>query len=100
MSGGRTPWQMLRVLASEDVPWSSVEIVQVDERVAPAGDPNRNLTHMQESLLELVSLPAGHVHAMPVESSDLEAGAAQYAAMLENIAGRPPVLDRPLGLGA
>jgi 6-phosphogluconolactonase len=100
VSGGRTPWQMLRVLASEDVPWSSVEIVQVDERVAPAGDPNRNLTHMQESLLELVSLPAGHVHAMPVESSDLEAGAAQYAAMLENIAGRPPVLDLVhLGLG-
>src|SRR6478609_5775673 len=72
VSGGRTPWQMLRVLASEDVPWSSVDIVQVDERVAPAGDSNRNLTHMQESLLELVSLPAGKVHAMPVESSDLE----------------------------
>src|SRR6476469_5323457 len=93
ISGGRTPWQMLRVLASEDVPWSSVDIIQVDERVAPAGDPNRNLTHMQESLLQLVSLPAGQVHGMPVESSDLEAGAAQYAAGLQKIAGRPTVLD-------
>src|SRR5712671_5510015 len=93
VSGGRTPWQMLRVLAREDVPWPSVDIVQVDERVAPAGDPNRNLTHMQENLLALASLPADRVHAMPVESSDLEAGAAQYAAVLQKIAGQPPVLD-------
>jgi 6-phosphogluconolactonase len=100
VSGGRTPWQMLRLLAGEDVPWSSVDLVQVDERVAPAGDPNRNLTHVQESLLRFVSLPAGRVHAMPVEVLDLEAGAAQYAAMLERIAGRPPVLDLVhLGLG-
>jgi 6-phosphogluconolactonase len=100
VSGGRTPWQMLRVLANEDVPWSSVDIVQVDERVAPAGDPIRNLTHVQESLLEFVSLSADRVHAMPVESSDLESGAAQYATMLQKIAGRPPILDLVhLGLG-
>jgi 6-phosphogluconolactonase len=100
VSGGRTPWQMLRILASEDVPWQSVDIVQVDERVAPAGDPIRNLTHIEESLLKFVSLPADRIHAMPVESSDLETGAARYAAMLERIAGRPPVLDLVhLGLG-
>jgi 6-phosphogluconolactonase len=100
VSGGRTPWQMLRVLAGEDVPWPSIDLVQVDERVAPAGDSNRNLTHVQESLLQYVSLPAGRVHAMPVTSSDLEAGAAQYAAMLEKIAGHPPMLDLVhLGLG-
>src|SRR5262245_50504687 len=50
VSGGRTPWQMLRALASEDVPWASVHVVQVDERVAPAGDPDRNLTHLRETL--------------------------------------------------
>src|SRR6476469_6306140 len=66
ISGGRTPWQMLRILASEDVPWPSVDIVQVDERVAPTGDPNRNLTHVQASLLEFVSLSADRLHAMPV----------------------------------
>src|SRR6187200_2712902 len=85
VSGGRTPWQMLRILASEDVPWQSVDIVQVDERVAPAGDPIRNLTHIEESLLKLVSLAADRIHAMPVESSDLETGAAEYAAVLEKI---------------
>jgi 6-phosphogluconolactonase len=100
VSGGRTPWQMLRVLASEDVPWPSVDLVQVDERVAPAGDTNRNLTHVKESLLDFVLLPADRVHAMPVESSDLDTGAVQYAEALRKIAGRPPVLDLVhLGLG-
>jgi 6-phosphogluconolactonase len=44
VSGGRTPWRMLRALAGEDVPWQAVHVVQVDERVAPAGHPDRNLT--------------------------------------------------------
>ena len=52
ISGGHTPWQMLRALANEKVPWENVHVVQVDERVAPAGDPDRNLTHLHESLLE------------------------------------------------
>jgi 6-phosphogluconolactonase len=99
-SGGRTPWEMLRALAGEDVPWDSVYIVQVDERVAPAGDPDRNLTHLRESLLDLAPVPADHVHAMPVEASDLNAAAAQYALTLRSFAGSPPVLDLVhLGLG-
>ena len=52
VSGGHTPWQMLRALADEDVPWESVHVVQIDERIAPAGDPDRNLTHLRDSLLE------------------------------------------------
>ena len=51
VSGGHTPWVMLRALATADVPWPKVHIVQVDERVAPAGHPDRNLTHLRESLL-------------------------------------------------
>ena len=47
VSGGRTPWVMFRHLASEDVPWEHVELFQVDERVAPAGDPDRNLTQLE-----------------------------------------------------
>ena len=41
VSGGHAPWLMLRDLASEDVPWGGVHVAQVDERVAPAGDPDR-----------------------------------------------------------
>jgi len=100
VSGGHTPWQMLRLLANEDVPWEKLHVAQVDERVAPAGDPDRNLTHLRESLLEHAPLRSEQIHAMPVEASDLEAAAKHYALTLEEIAGSPPVLDLAhLGLG-
>src|ERR1039458_615467 len=70
VSGGHTPWQMLRALAGEDVPWKSVYVAQVDERVAPAGDPDRNLTHLRESLLAHAPLPPENVCAMAVDSPD------------------------------
>jgi 6-phosphogluconolactonase len=100
VSGGHTPWLMLRDLAGEDVPWSGVHVAQVDERVAPAGHPDRNLTHLRESLLEHAPLRAEQVYAMPVEAIDLEAAASRYAETLQLIAGSPPVFDLiHLGLG-
>ena len=100
VSGGHTPWIMLKALAKEDVPWDKVHLAQVDERVAPAGDPDRNLTHLQESLLENAPLPPDQLYAMPVESPDLEAGAEKYAQVLQKIAGTPPIFDLVhLGLG-
>jgi 6-phosphogluconolactonase len=100
VSGGHTPWLMLRALAREDVPWEAVHIAQVDERVAPPGDSDRNLTHLRESLLERASSYPEMIHPMPVESSDLDLSAAQYAAALKQLAGSPPVLDLVhLGLG-
>jgi 6-phosphogluconolactonase len=100
VSGGHTPWQMLRALANEKVPWENVHVVQVDERVAPAGDPDRNLTHLQESLLEHAPIRGEQIHAMPVESPDLDDAAKRYATTLQQVAGSPPVLDLAhLGLG-
>jgi 6-phosphogluconolactonase len=100
VSGGHTPWLMLRRLARDEVPWRAVHVAQVDERVAPAGHPDRNLTHLRESLLDHSPLPPDQVHEMPVESPDLEIAAAQYAATLAQIAGSPPLLDLVhLGLG-
>jgi 6-phosphogluconolactonase len=100
VSGGHTPWQMLRLLAKEDVPWKSVHVTQVDERIAPAGDPDRNLAHLRASLLEQAPLPADQIHAMDVEAPDVEGAAARYARTLEQIAGSPPFLDLAhLGLG-
>lgn len=100
VSGGRTPWVMLRNLADQDVSWDAVHIVQVDERIAPPGDPDRNLTHLRESLLAHAPLRPAQVHAMPVESSDLESAAKEYARLLREIGGLPPVLDLcHLGLG-
>jgi len=100
VSGGKTPWVMLRDLAQEDVPWKSMHVVQVDERVAPEGDPDRNLTHLRENLLKHAPLRPDQIHAMPVGSGNLEAACAQYVGILEAIAGSPPVLDLiHLGLG-
>ena len=100
VSGGHTPWMMLKALATEDVPWARVHLFQVDERVAPQGDPDRNLTHLRESLLERVPLDRSQVHAMPVELRDLGEAAAEYSSALRDIAGSPPVLDLVhLGLG-
>jgi 6-phosphogluconolactonase len=79
VSGGRTPWVMFADLRDEDEPWNRTAIFQVDERVAPAGDPDRNLTHLH------ASLPAeseAEVHPMPVEEDDLEAAADEYARTL------------------
>jgi 6-phosphogluconolactonase len=79
LSGGRAPWEAFRLLADEAVEWSKVEIFQVDERIAPPGDDVRNLTHLRESL------PAAaleRLRPMPVESTDLETAAREYAALL------------------
>jgi 6-phosphogluconolactonase len=100
VSGGRTPSMMLRVLADLAVPWDGVHVCQVDERVAPLGDPARNFTQLQECLLARVPLCPEQVHAMPVERMDLDSAARGYAAVLRALAGTPPVLDLVhLGLG-
>ena len=100
VSGGHTPWQMLRCLADLSVPWAQLHVVQVDERVAPAGDPDRNLTHLRESLLARAPLRPEQIHAMAVEAPDLDAASRDYAAALAALAGSPPVLDLThLGLG-
>jgi 6-phosphogluconolactonase len=100
VSGGHTPWIMLRWLAAAHIPWRAVHVVQVDERVAPAGHVDRNLTHLRKSLLAESPLPPDQLYAMPVESPDLEAAAGSYAATLRTIAGELPVIDLVhLGLG-
>jgi 6-phosphogluconolactonase len=101
VSGGRTPWLMLRALANEQLPWADVHVLQVDERITPAGDPDRNLTHLRASLLEHAPLPPEQIHAMPVETVDLDDAVRRYSATLRALAGTPPVLDLVhLGLGA
>jgi 6-phosphogluconolactonase len=100
VSGGTTPWQMLRHLCSEDVPWAAILIAQVDERAAPDGHADRNLTHIRESLLAHAPIRPEQILSMPVTDSNLEMGATSYARTLEAVAGSPPLLDLVhLGLG-
>lgn len=79
LSGGRTPWPMLAALDHHTVPWDRSGIWQVDERVAPDGDDDRNLTGL---LANLPDAARARVRPMPVEAADLEAAAARYAAGL------------------
>ena len=105
VSGGHTPWAMFAELAHEDLPWEHVVIYQVDERVAPPDDPDRNLAHLYAALgagsfsgegsLARTSAPpalpgvrprdplhrktAALVFPMPVDDADLDAAAARYA---------------------
>ncbi len=98
VSGGKTPWVMLRDLTALDLPWKDMHIVQVDERIAPLGDPDRNLTHLQECLLGHCPLPADQIHAMPVNQPDLAEAAKQYSQLLQQLTGG--VIDLiHLGLG-
>lgn len=104
VSGGRTPRRMLELLAGrDDVEWDRVHLFQVDERVAPAGHADRNLTMLDEALLAHVE-PA-EVHSMPVDAPvvgdlDLDAAAAAYEDALRSVTGEAGGLDLvQLGLG-
>jgi 6-phosphogluconolactonase len=99
-SGGKNPWKMFRALAQEEIAWEKVEIIQVDERVAPDGDPDRNFTHIRQSLLGYAPLRPEQIHPMPVTEPDLAAAAGRYARLIEQLAGVQPVIDLVhLGLG-
>jgi len=99
-SGGRTPWPMFKALAGHALDWNAVVFVQVDERVAPADHPDRNLLHFRGALADRVPLADGQVLPMPVDEADLDAAADAYARQLEAIGGRPFVADVVhLGLG-
>lgn len=99
-SGGSTPLRLFDELTHRPLPWRSIHVFQVDERVAPAGHPDRNLTALMERLLDRVPIPDANVHPMPVEAFDLEAAAADYAAELREVRGPEGVLDLVhLGLG-
>lgn len=91
LSGGRAPWRMVELLGDHQIGWDSTEVFQVDERIAPEGDPDRNLTQLVRNA------PAeglGRLRPMPVGEDDLEEAAAAYAAQL------PESLDLVhLGLG-
>jgi 6-phosphogluconolactonase len=99
VSGSSTPGPMFSALAERPLPWSDVHLFQVDERVAPEGDPDRNFADLSARLVERVPIPKENVHPMPVTVSDLEVGARAYAAVLGEATG-DGVLDLVhLGLG-
>ena len=99
-SGGSSPRTMLGALAAEDLPWRQLHVFQVDERVAPQGDGDRNLTQLQEALLGNTPLTADALHPMPVDGADLESAAHRYGLELATATDSSMILDLVhLGLG-
>jgi 6-phosphogluconolactonase len=84
-SGGSSAPPMLEALAADDVPWTAVHVYQVDERVAPDGDEDRNANDLCASLVDRVDLPAANVHLMPVTAADLATAAPGYGAALPRL---------------
>ncbi len=100
-SGGETPWAMLEVLRRRALPWDHIYVAQVDERIAPADDPRRNLTRLRDILVTHGPLSASNLIAMPVDAADPEAACVAYESALEAVAGTPMRLDLvQLGLGS
>lgn len=75
VSGGKTPWRTLEILADSSLSWSRTSLFQVDERIAPTGSPERNLTHL---VLSLPLVCQAAIRPMPVGADDLYTAAAGY----------------------
>ncbi|MHB8379725.1 MAG: 6-phosphogluconolactonase [Acidimicrobiales bacterium] len=78
VSGGKSPWLMLRELAREDVRWDHTMIYQVDERVVPADSDLRNLKHLRECL----TATSAPVVPMDVDNADLDEACDEYATLI------------------
>jgi 6-phosphogluconolactonase len=101
VSGGETPWRMLEQLRALDLPWERIHLAQVDERIAPRGDPRRNLARLAQIMVHDGPLPERQLLAMPVEADDAEAAALSYQRLLKQRGGAPLQFDLvQLGLGS
>jgi 6-phosphogluconolactonase len=100
VSGGKSPARMFEALSERDLDWSKVSLFQVDERILPHGDPGRNSTMLEQSLLRRLHL-APRVFLMPVEREPHERARDDYEQLLQKELGPGLVLDLVhLGLGA
>ncbi len=70
---------MFARLGEMDLDWDHIDVFQVDERVAPDGDPDRNLTQIRANLPEAA---LARLRPMPVTEEDLDAAAMRYEAEL------------------
>jgi 6-phosphogluconolactonase len=98
VSGGNSPALMFAALARHPIIWSHVHVFQVDERMAPDGDPARNLEMLRTALLDAIDIPPDHVHPIPVRD-DLDAAAREYEQTLDSVLGDRPLDVVHLGLG-
>lgn len=85
ISGGRTPWEMIKELATEDLPWEKIFLFQVDERIAPDGHADRNLTQLFKSIQGTPLVNRLNIFPMHVVAEDLNAACVEYAEIIKRI---------------
>ena len=85
ISGGRTPWEMLKILSKASLPWMRVNLFQVDERVAPDGHADRNLTQLFQVIEGSPLVNRLRIFPMPVMVEDLDAASEDYAKLIHEI---------------
>ena len=100
ISGGRTPWEMLKILSKADLPWQRVNLFQVDERVAPDGHADRNLTQLFQAIAGTSMVTQLRIFPMPVLAEDLEEGCQEYTKVLDEVTEGKGLDLIHLGLGS
>ena len=100
ISGGRTPWEMLKILSKADLPWQRVNLFQVDERVAPDGHADRNLTQLFQAIAGTPMVTQLRIFPMPVLAEDLEEGCREYTHVLDEVTEGKGLDLIHLGLGS
>lgn len=100
ISGGRTPWEMLKILAKADLPWQRVNLFQVDERVAPDGHADRNLTQLFQAIAGTPMVTQLRIFPMPVLADDLEEGCREYTQVINEVTEGKGLDLIHLGLGS
>ena len=98
VSGGSTPAAMLSMLSTMDLPWNDIVILQVDERIAPDGDPERNINMLHRELIEPLAARDFHPTVAPMAVQNaIEVNAEDYGELIESLA---PIDVVQLGLGS
>lgn len=100
VSGGTTPWGMFeRLLADMTVDWTKVHLLQVDERILPDGDPERNWTRIKAMFIDNGPIVESQAYPMPVTATELYPACGEYEKVIRSIRpnGRIDVVH--LGLG-
>ena len=100
ISGGRTPWEMLKILSKASLPWTRVNLFQVDERVAPDGHADRNLTQLFQSIEGSPLVTQLRIFPMPVLADNLDEGCRNYIQVLDEVTEGKGLDLIHLGLGS
>jgi 6-phosphogluconolactonase len=90
LSGGETPKQLYRLLASPEYrgafPWSRTHWFWGDERFVPPDDPRSNFHMVKDAMLSHAPVPSENIHRMPTEG-DPDTAARAYEHTLQAFYG-------------